>query len=74
MDVERAQLLRLSSASLGLMGWAGWLGRGEQEELEAREATVRLGLGADYIEDATNWELSFFKSQRRSCCQRSVGS
>lgn len=72
MDVERAQLLRMSSASLGSMGWAGWLGRGEQEDIQEREATVRLGLGADYMEDATNWELSFFKSTLDAVASRAA--
>ena len=59
---RRTQILQCSSGALALMGWAGWLGQNGQESSVAREVVVRLGLGAERIEDATNWELSFFRA------------
>ena len=51
----------LALGGLGAMGWAGYLG----SELDVNvkgDAAVQLGLGAREIEDATGWELLFFKN------------
>eukprot|EP00930_Biecheleria_cincta_P095753 TRINITY_DN87675_c0_g1_i1.p1 TRINITY_DN87675_c0_g1~~TRINITY_DN87675_c0_g1_i1.p1 ORF type:complete len:325 (-),score=38.81 TRINITY_DN87675_c0_g1_i1:83-940(-) len=67
-----------SSLALGSMGWAGWLGqlgtRGSGQDVseldEAGAAAVRLGLGAERVEDARNWELTFFSKTLDSVRQR----
>ena len=65
--LRRSQLLEWSTGALGLMGWAGWLGQGQADE---GNEVVRLGLGAERIEDATRWELSFFQSTLDAVARR----
>ena len=79
---RRAQLASWSTNALGLMGWAGWLGHDVNQASEASkaseeasgEAVVRLGLGAERIEDVTRWELSFFRSTLDAVVKRAAQS
>ncbi|CAJ1394902.1 unnamed protein product [Effrenium voratum] len=61
MAIGRRDVMGFGALAGGLMGWAGWLG----SSMEASQSRSRSS-GFRELEDATRWELSFFKETLRS--------